>query len=289
LPRAARGSIIGGVGALSFRDLQKGLRELGLTRESRVLAFVSLPALGPVRGGAEAVAGALTALCRLVVMPAFTPQCQVWPLVGPANNGDDYAGHEADNAAAEFFRPDLPAHLSAGAVAEALRHVPGARRSSHPLYSFAAVGEGAEMTLAAQSLAEPLGPIAHLAEDGQGAEVLLLGVDQTANAALHYAEARAGRKQFVRWALTPEGVVECPACPGCPDGFGAIIPFARYLARLGQVGGARAERIPLAGLVGAAVDLMRRDPAALLCARADCRRCGAVRGVMGALGQAVVA
>jgi aminoglycoside 3-N-acetyltransferase len=281
--------MIGGVGELSFRELQKSLRELGLGRESRVLAFASLPALGPVRGGAEAVAGALAALCRLVVVPAFTPQCQVWPLVGPANNGDDYAGHEADNARAEFFQPDLAAHASVGAVAEALRHVPGARRSGHPLYSFTAVGEGAELTLRAQSLAEPLGPIAHLAEDGQGAEVLLLGVDATANAALHYAEARAGRKQFVRWALTPEGVVECPACPGCPDGFRAVIPYVRPLARIGHVGGARAERIPLAGLVHAAVDLMRREPTALLCGRADCKRCGAARTVLAELGEGVAA
>jgi len=277
--------MIGGVGEVSFRELQKSLRELGLGRESRVLAFASLPALGPVRGGAEAVAGALTALCGLVVMPAFTPQCQVWPLVGPANNGDDYAGHEAENARAEFFSPDLPADSSVGAVAEALRHVPGARRSSHPLYSFTAVGDGADLTLRAQSLAEPLGPIAHLAEDGAGAEVLLLGVDQTANAALHYAEARAGRKQFVRWALTPEGVVECPACPGCPDGFRAIIPYVRPLAKIGHVGGARAERIPLRALVQAAVELMRREPTALLCARAACARCGAVRRGRGERGE----
>jgi aminoglycoside 3-N-acetyltransferase len=283
------GSIIGGVGELSFRELQRGLRELGLTRESRVLAFVALPALGPVRGGAEAMAAALTALCRLVMMPAFTPQCQVWPLVGPGNNGEDYAGHEAENAAAEFFRPDLPAHPSVGAVAEALRHVPGARRSSHPLYSFTAVGEGAELALAAQSLAEPLGPIAHLAEDGQGAEVLLLGVDETANAALHYAEARAGRKQFVRWALTPEGVVECPACPGCSDGFRAVIPYVRPMARQGHVGAAKAERVPLATLVRAAVDLIKREPTALLCSHADCKRCGAVRTVLGELGQSVPA
>jgi aminoglycoside 3-N-acetyltransferase len=274
---------------LTFRDLQKGLRDLGLTRDSRVLVFASLPALGPVRGGAEAVAGALAALCQLVVMPAFTPQCQVWPLVGPDNNGADYAGHQAENAAAEFFWPSTPVQHDLGAVAEALRHVPGALRSTHPLYSFAAVGQGAELAIAAQSLAEPLGPIAHLAEDGHSADVVLLGVDQTANAALHYAEARAGRKQFVRWALTPQGVVECPACPGCPDGFRAIIPYARPLARQGHLGGARAERIPLAALVRVAADLIRREPTALLCTRPSCERCGAVRTVLAELAHPVPA
>jgi aminoglycoside 3-N-acetyltransferase len=277
------------VSEITFRDLQKGLRDLGVTRNSRVLVVASLPALGPVRGGAETVVGALTSLCRLVVMPAFTPQCQVWPLVGPANNGADYEARQAENAGAEFFHSDLPVHASQGAVAEALRQVPGARRSSHPLYSFTAAGDEAELTLVAQSLAEPLGPIAHLAESGQGADVVLLGADPTANVALHYAEARAGRKQFVRWALTPQGVVECPGCPGCPDGFRAVIPFARPLARLAHVGAARAERIPLAPLVRATADLIRRDPTALLCSREGCARCGAVRTVLAELAQAVPA
>jgi aminoglycoside 3-N-acetyltransferase len=195
-------------------------------------------------------------------------------LVGPDNNGARYAGHDADNAAAEFFRPGTPTT----GLGETLRHVAGAQRSSHPLYSFVAVGAEAAATLAAQSLAAPLGPVAHLAEAGRDGVVLLLGVDQTANVALHYAEARAGRKQFVRWALTPGGIVECLACPGCPDGFNAILAHGRALRRVAQIGLARVEALPLGELVSVAVDLIRRDPAALLCARPGCERCESVRG-----------
>lgn len=266
---------------VTFRDIHKGLRELGLTCESRVMVHAALPAFGAVRGGAETLVGALTALCQLVVMPAFTPQCQVWPLVGPPNNGTRYGGREAENANAEIFRPSLPVHASLGPAAEALRHVPGAVRSTHPLYSFTAAGPGADLVAAAQSLAEPLGPVAHLA--GRGAEVLLLGVDHTANVALHYAEARAGRKQFVRWALTPAGAVECPACPGCPEGFNAITPFVRPMVRVAQIGTARVARLPLAELLTAAETRLRRDPTALLCSRTGCERCAAVRTVLTSL------
>lgn len=265
---------------VSFRDLQKGLRELGLTPESRVLVAASLPAFGPVRGGAEALAGAVTSLCRLVVSPAFTYQCRVWPLAGPPNNGACYTGHDEENAAAEMFTLAQPVHPSLGPVAEAFRHIPGALRSTHPLYSFVAVGPEAEKVLLAQSTAEPLGPVAHLAEADGGADVLLLGADQTANLALHYAEARAGRKQFVRWALTPKGAVECPACPGCPDGFNAVVPHLRGLSRVAQIGTARVERLPLAPLVQVVIDLIRRDPTALLCSRSGCERCHSVRAVL---------
>ena len=260
---------------VSFHSIQKGLRELGLTRASRVVAHASLSAFGMVKGGAEAVVGALTSLCRLVVMPTFTYQCLIWPLVGPANNAAAYTGHDDDNANAEIFRPDLPAHADMGVAAEALRRMPSAVRSTHPLLSFAAVGAGAGVALSAQTLAEPLGPIAHLAE--HEGDVLLLGVDHTRNTAIHYAEYRAGRKQFVRWALTPAGAVECVAWPGCSDGFEAIATRTSAFTRATQIGRARVQRLPLRGLLRVAEAMIRADPSGLLCDRPDCDRCNAVR------------
>jgi aminoglycoside 3-N-acetyltransferase len=268
------------VPALTYRDIQKGLRQLGLDSHSQVLAHVNLEALGEVRGGAATVAGALAAQCGLVLAPAFTPPCQVWPLVGPEQNGCDYAGHALENAEAEIFSLDQPVTGLPGgqaAVAEALRHATGARRSAHPLYSFTAVGPSAQVVLSAQTLADPLGPIAHLAEVVPDASVLLVGTGQAANVAIHYAEARAGRKQFIRWALTGQGAVECVACPGCSDGFEALAPALRGITCVAQIGAARAECVPLAGLVRAASELLLRDPFALLCQRATCLRCVAVR------------
>jgi aminoglycoside 3-N-acetyltransferase len=260
---------------LSFREIQRGLRDLGLTAESRVLALVSLPALGEVRGGAEVVAGALTAQCGLVLSPAFTYQCQVFPQVGPPNNGLVYGDHMDENANAEIFRPDLPVHPEVGPVAEALRTRPGAVRSGHPLLSFAAVGAGADQVLKAQSVAEPFGPVARLAEDG--GEVLLLGVTHTANVAMHYAEYRAGRKQFIRWALTAAGVVECVGWPGCSAGFDAVAGRLRAVTQIRQIGPACAQRIALKDLLGAVADMLHEDPLALLCQDAACPRCSAVR------------
>jgi aminoglycoside 3-N-acetyltransferase len=260
---------------VTFRDLQKGLRDLGLTRESRVIAHASLSAFGQVRGGAETVVGALTSLCRLVVMPTFTYQCMVWPLVGPPDNAAAYTDHDEANANADIFRPDLPAHADMGLIAETLRRVKGALRSAHPLLSFAAVGQGAEEAMSAQSLAEPLGPIGHLAElEG---DVLLLGVDHVVNTSIHYAEYRAGRKQFIRWALTLRGAVECVAWPGDSSGFNAIAPRAAPFARSTRIGAAFVQRLPLRDLLRVAEEMIRADPLALLCDHPACERCAAVR------------
>lgn len=263
---------------LSYREIQRGLRQLGVSSQSRVIAHISLPAIGPVHGGAATVVGALTAACRLVVVPTFTPQCQVWPLVGPANNAVDYTDQTDRNADVEMFRPDLPAHADQGEVAEALRLMPAALRSTHPLLSFAAWGDNAKLTLAAQSLAEPLGPIARLANDN--GLVVLIGQGQPANVAVHYAEYRAKRKQFVRWALTPKGAVECPAYPGCSAGFDALANPVIAFSRTATIGLAYAQCLPLAPLLSVAEGLLREDPRALLCTRAECAYCNAVRATV---------
>jgi aminoglycoside 3-N-acetyltransferase len=260
---------------VSFRDIQKGLRELGLTPQSRVIAHASLSAFGHVRGGAEALVGALTAACSLVMMPTFTYQCLILPRVGPANNAMTYGDHHADNAEAEMFSADLPAHADMGVTAETLRHRPEARRSTHPLLSFTAAGPSAESFLNAQTLAQPLGPLARLA--AEGGEVLLLGVDHTRNTAIHFAEQHAGRKQFVRWALTGNGIVECPAWPGCSEGFNALAPHAAAFTRTARVGDALLQRLPLTELLRTAEALIHADPLALLCANPKCERCNAVR------------
>lgn len=258
---------------LSYRDLTLAFRNLGLGAHSRVILHASLSAVGPITGGAEAVIGALAATCEMVMAPTFTYRTMVIPAVGPPENGMEYEPESDLNRLAEVFYDEMPADPAMGAAAEALRRHPQARRSSHPILSFAAVD--GEEALASQSLDNPLAPIAWLAEyDG---DVLLLGVDQRANTGIHYAEKLAGRKQFLRWALTQDGVVECPGWPGCSDGFEAISTHLEGIVQRRPLGLGEARLMPLRDLIHVAVGWMREDPRALLCDRLGCERCAAVR------------
>lgn len=260
---------------LTFRDLSNAFRKLELERTRPVIAHASLSTFGEIHGGAETLLGALMAACNTLIMPTFTFKTMLTPEIGPADNGITYGSGKDANRMAEFFTPDMPADKLMGQLAETLRQHSKARRSTHPILSFA--GINAHDLLAAQTLEEPLAPLREL-HARQGA-VLLLGVDHSVNTSIHYAERLAGRKQFVRWALTPEGVIQCPAFPGCSNGFQQIAPALDSVTRRTVVGQAVMQLVPLGALVDTVKNWMARDPLALLCEQTDCERCNATRAV----------
>lgn len=258
---------------ITYRELVTSFRALGLDQKTPVIAHASLPAFGPVNGGVDTLLGALLSSFDVLVMPVFTQRATLIPEVGPAENGMLYGSGRVSNAVAEFFRPDMPADRAMDALAESLRRLPQARRSSHPIMSF--TGINADSILASQSLSGPLEPVHRLVEGGGW--VLLLGTDHIANTSLHVAEQLAGRKQFIRWALTPFGVVECPYMPGCSQGFNAIAPRVRRVTRQVQTGETVVQAIPLTDLINIARSWIEADPLALLCEQPDCVMCQAVR------------
>lgn len=254
-------------------DWGRALQELAIPDGAPVIAHASLSAFGYVEGGAETVISALLQQFDSLVMPAFTYKTMVTPETGPPDNGLDYGAYQDANWMAQFFDPQMPVDRLMGVIPERLRLLPSAQRSSHPILSF--TGINAADVLASQTLAEPLAPVGELLH--AGGWVLLLGVDHTVNTSIHYAERLAGRPQFVRWALTPEKVVECPHFPGCSDGFPALAPRLGSALRRALVGKGAIQAFPLSDLVQAVLDYLIEDPLALLCDRTYCERCEAVR------------
>jgi aminoglycoside 3-N-acetyltransferase len=255
-----------------LQDLLVGFRGLKLDSKP-VIVHASLSAFGQVQGGAETLVSALLAAFDSVVMPTFTYKAMVIPPCGPEKNAIVYGSGADANRMAEFFDPQMPADTLMGVVAEMLRRNPRADRSTHPILSFA--GINARTALAEQSLADPLAPIGALAKrDGW---VLLLGVDHSVNSSIHFAEKLAGRKQFIRWALTPQGVRECTGFPGCSTGFRSIAPEVERDTRRVIIGNAAMQAVPLKMLFKAVIERIKNDPLALLCQQADCPRCNEIR------------
>src|SRR5512141_1101812 len=258
-----------------YAELLAAFQALGL-QEKPVIAHASLRPFGFIEGGAEAVLDAMLASFASLIMPTFTYRAEIIPDVGPPNNGITYgSGHDL-NQLAEPFVPEMRADPMMGILPETLRNHPSATRTAHPILSF--TGIHADLTLFTQTLYEPLAPIGALAE--QDGWVVLVNVDHTVNTSIHYAEKLAGRKQFIRWALVGNRVVECPGYPGDSMGFQAIEEYLTFDARRVPVGEGFIQAVPLRRLFEAVQELIKNDPLALLCHRTDCERCNAVRNML---------
>ena len=258
--------------AARLKDFQGAFHDLGLDRKP-VIVHASLSSFGQVQGGAETVVEALVNEFHSIIVPAFTYKTMLIPMTGPPDNGITYGSGKAKNCMAEFYRPDMPVDPMIGIVPEALRRRSQAHRSNHPILSFAALND--DVALSAQTLEDPFAPIGVM--EKQDGWVLLLGVDHTVNTSIHYAEKLAGRRQFIRWALTTEGVRECPSWPGCSSGFNQICRDVGPDTRQVELNSAIIQAVPLKGLLRVVAARLEQDPLALLCKREDCERCQAIR------------
>ena len=238
-----------------------------------VIAHASLHAFGFVEGGPETLLQTLLQSVAALIMPTHTYTTMITPTTGPSNNGIMYGTGQDLNRMAEFYSPSMPADRLMGKVPELLRKRPDAKRSIHPILSFA--GIRANKAIASQTMEEPFAPIRRFAEaDGW---VVLLGVDHTSNTTVHYAERLAGRKQFVRWALTENGIVACPNFPGDSSGFRELEKDMEPHTRKIQVGNALVQAMPMKPLIEAVLERLRKNPKDLLCGELACPRCNEIR------------
>lgn len=243
---------------LSRDELRAGFRGLGLESGSRVVVHSSLSSLGYVEGGAETVVDALLDAVGgdgTVVVPAFTRYD-------------------------ESYDPD-ESPSTTGAVTEALRRREDAVRSPHPTKSIAAIGPDANSLVADHEPSNSLGPASPLhrlmERDGQ---ILLLGVDHTANSAIHVAERLANvpyRDQVATTETRIEGGVESVEVNRvhCSRGFEIVRPLAEHagIVSRGEIGAANARLLDGPALISLVVELLEADPGALLCSVPDCDRC----------------
>jgi aminoglycoside 3-N-acetyltransferase len=191
------------------QDLTADLNSLGVTEGDVLLVHTSLSAVGWVCGGPVTFIHALLDAVGdsgTIAMPSHstgntdpagwsnppTPE-EWWPVI-------------RENMPA--FEPGITPTREMGVVAELFRTWPGALRSSHPTYSFSAVGPSANKIVNGHQLDFALGegsPLARLYE--LDAKVLLVGVDYNSNTSFHLAEYRTQCRPRVRLgaALLEEG------------------------------------------------------------------------------------
>ena len=252
-------------------QLAAGLRLLELRRDVDVIVHSSLRAVGWVAGGPATVLAAV----REVIGPLAT-------VVVPTQTADNSTTSDVhrrriaglNEAEIEDYLARMPPFVAAetpsvemGIFAEHVRRHPLARRSAHPIVSFAALGPRATEITAVHPMDCHLGddsPLGALAK-GKG-QVLLLGVGYDKATAFHLAEHRIGAPMRtylskVRDADHPEGVwTEYKGASLDDSDFGQLgqAMAAHDWVRTGKVGFAESVCFPVVNAVHFAVEWIRR-------------------------------
>jgi aminoglycoside 3-N-acetyltransferase len=267
-------------------SLVEDLTEFGLSEGMHLIVHASMPAIGPIDGGAAALLRAFRRVLGdtgTLLVPTFTPE--FYDPAESEDRPDSEDGIERLRAGVGVFDPrTTPASReAAGVFAEEVRRQPDAYRSDHPVASFAAIGALAEPLTAHVPFHYPLGsesPIARLhANKGW---TVLIGAGPEDNVALHLAEIWANAPYIHRSARVKTGLNEWTAMlgsMGCTDGFARIGPILRQarIAHSGKVGSAAALRMRIQETVSMAVAMLQGAGDSLLCDDPNCPACHVAR------------
>ncbi len=267
-------------------QLVEDLQNIGLTAGSNVLVHSSLRAVGQIEGGAETLLQAFKDVIGTegtLLVPTFT-----FAHSDPAGWRDAPRTSDALREMREMV-PVFDAATSPtmtrwlGVFPEIVRRQPEAKRSNHPVVSFAALGANAEFLTQNAPFHYPLGsesPLARLHQlDGY---VMLIGVPHTVNTSLHLAEVWSQVPYIHRTATLKTASDDWTVMlgsPECSDGFGKIEPLLRQsrLLRHGYIGNAPSQLMRQRGAVSMAVALLQGDGSILLCDNPDCLWCPTAR------------
>ena len=249
--------------SLTKEEIKEGLKGLGLKRGDRVMVHSSLSSLGWVEGGAETVIDALIETVGkegLLMMPSFTQR--QYP----------------------FHRENAPSR--SGLITETFRKRKGTFRSGHPTHAIAAFGKGAEEIVkghretTAFSKDSPVGRL--VSQEGY---ILLIGVRQNNNSAIHLAEELAEVPYIYETeapVLDDDGnvsYVHITRAPGHSNGFLKIEPILERSGIIKEttIGEARVQLMKGRDVVNLACRELKRYPAAFLCDNPDCLSCSEAR------------
>lgn len=201
---------------LKREEVSVFLRENGYG-DSIVCLHSSFKSLGPVEGGPEAVIdGFLDAGVTLLVPAFYYLSAAAPPGRNYFRNGIDYTNRTFDPVSFEGQRDQIDPSM--GILSRTLLGRSGTRRTGHPANGFAALGPRAEALMEGQDNLRVYSVYDRIFESPDPAWIFMLGTRLTSCTPIHYAEQRAGREPFRRWALSGGETVEVQV-GSCSDGF----------------------------------------------------------------------
>jgi len=261
-------------------ELTEAFERLGLREGDSVIMHASLDTIGAVDGGAAMVLHRLLGVLGksgTLLMPTFTSITR--HATAHENHTKPGCWCEGREDRHLPFIPDLQPDRNIGSIAQRLCSWPSSRRSSHPAYSFVAVGKHGDELVRDYSLDDPLLPIKRFLK--QDPKTLAVGVGLDSVTAIHVAEQLRLYAKFVReraLTFTSKGRtwVDITAL-GCSNGFEKLkAHLGSKDSRETMIGAASSQVYSMKRLIERADSLMGKQPKALLCENTSCLSCSLV-------------
>ena len=246
-------------------EICEAIQAIGVRSGELLIAHSSFRSFGGVEGGPEAVAGALIDVVQpggSIFMPTF-------------NYG-------------ELAYDARTTRSLTGAITEAFHQLLGVSRSLHPTHPVAGFGPNVQEILRDHDKVHAFGrgsPLGRLRE--RDAWVLLIGCDHRANSMIHVAEELVGVPYLNRTRIGRvirngiESTIEVRR-PGCSESFNVVDALLREASAIfdGNVGASRIMLMRSKMLVETVAQMLRQDPAALLCPPGHCDVCDEARQML---------
>lgn len=255
--------------SVTHDEIVAAIRSLGVRAGDLLIAHSSYKSFG-----ADGVQGGPITVARAIV-DAVSPGGSAF--VPTFNYGNDIY----DSLAAPSYD---------GVITEFFRKLPGAIRSLHPTHPLSGIGPSAREILDGHDRVHAFGqgsPCRRLWE--RDAWVLLIGVDHRANSMAHVAEELLqmpylDRKRIAGVRRDDGSVHETIVRrPGCSDAWQAVLdPPLRAIGAIhgATIGQSRLMLMRSRDVVQATMDLLRANPAALLCDSDACDACNQARRLL---------
>ena len=236
-----------------------------------VCVHASMRSFGRVRVDAGALLDELLELGCTVVVPTFNYDLDQPPPPGirPERNGWDHTELMSKEHGRRFNpNKNRISWQDMGVFPVVLLDRAERVRGNHPLDSFAGLGPRASEIIGTQEAQRVYGPLEKVCEGGV---VLLIGVDYTSMTLLHYAEQRAGRNLFQRWAKNQDGNLTACEVGGCSAGFNRFEGVLQHHDEF--IGTSRFRLLNAGASVEAAAAAIQANPEITRCEDAECERC----------------
>lgn len=254
---------------------------MGLREGDHIVMHAQLSSIGMVDGGAAMVLHRLLSIIGkkgTLLMPTFTR------ITRHTSTHDAFtkAGCWCEGKESRHlpFIPELQPDREIGEIAYRLCSWPASRRSRHPAFSMAAVGNLSDMLVRNYWLRDPFMPFRTLLKEEP--LVLTIGVGLDSVSAIHLAEQRYLPAKFINErALTVDSsgpVWVDVVAPGCSLGFSSL---AKHInpkeIHQTDIGSAKVVTYPMRELCAAAERVLKDNPLSLSCERPECLSCSAIR------------